>query len=183
MRSSATHRTIERLPTPWSSASKTGASAAGSPRETSARTRLVGVDSAGNRRMCRLHPDPVAELERFAASRTRVHIAQAVPGKLVIPFRVEPVEPKGALRYLLSGLHWLDATDRTARARSTNCSNASAGRRPAANPGAAAAHEGNRCAEQYSGGSQRVRRTRERARIAKERPAKPPVVSLVGTAA
>lgn len=39
-----------------------------------------------------------------------VHIAQAVPGKLVIPFRVEPVEPKGALRYLLSGLHWLDAT-------------------------------------------------------------------------
>ena len=39
-----------------------------------------------------------------------VHIAQAVPGKLVIPFRVAPVEPKGALRYLLSGLHWLDAT-------------------------------------------------------------------------
>jgi non-specific serine/threonine protein kinase len=46
-----------------------------------------------------------------------VHIAQAAPSKLVVPFRIADVQPKGALRYLLSGLHWLDASgaDRPAK--------------------------------------------------------------------
>lgn len=37
-----------------------------------------------------------------------VHLAQSAE-KRIIPFRVEAIEPSGALRYLLSGLHWLDA--------------------------------------------------------------------------
>ncbi len=44
-----------------------------------------------------------------------VHIAQAGPRKLVIPFRVDATEPKGPLRYLLAGLHWLDATGSSRR--------------------------------------------------------------------
>jgi predicted ATPase len=39
-----------------------------------------------------------------------VHVAQGGAGRPVIPFRIDAVEPAGALRYLLSGLHWLDAT-------------------------------------------------------------------------
>ncbi|MDQ6929113.1 MAG: TIR domain-containing protein [Candidatus Eremiobacteraeota bacterium] len=37
-----------------------------------------------------------------------VHLAQTAE-KLTMPLRVDATEPTGALRYLLSGLHWLDA--------------------------------------------------------------------------
>lgn len=38
-----------------------------------------------------------------------LHLAQSEGRAHVIPFRIEAVRPEGALRYLLSGLHWLDA--------------------------------------------------------------------------
>jgi hypothetical protein len=46
-----------------------------------------------------------------------VHLAQSGIAKLVIPFRIDPVVPSGALRYLLAGLHWLNAVDDTQAAK------------------------------------------------------------------
>lgn len=42
-----------------------------------------------------------------------IHLAQSGSGKPVVPFRLEPIEPGGALGFLLAGIQWLDAVDRT----------------------------------------------------------------------